>query len=133
MTQKKIRLPLTREWFEMTASGEKTEDYREIKDSWCRRLLTTARELEYGIWDEMIFDLANPFRRHEGASQCLLYFGARLNVYDINVMTLGYPSKSNTSRIIELEHKGIEIRTGNPDWGAEPDKFYFVIKHGKKY
>lgn len=26
--------------------------------------------------------------------------------------------------------KGIEIRTGNPEWGAEPNKVYFVIKHG---
>lgn len=25
---------------------------------------------------------------------------------------------------------GIEIRTGNPEWGAEPGKLYFVIKHG---
>jgi hypothetical protein len=29
-----------------------------------------------------------------------------------------------------FEHKGIEIRTGNPDWGAEPNKLYFVIMHG---
>jgi len=46
-------------------------------------------------------------------------------------MTLGYPKSNDTERILKLEHKGIEIRTGNPDWGAEPDKLYFVIKHGK--
>jgi hypothetical protein len=47
-----------------------------------------------------------------------------------NTMTLGYPSNTDKDRIITLEHKGIEIRTGNPEWGAEPNKLYFVIKHG---
>ena len=45
-------------------------------------------------------------------------------------MTLGYPKTGDNERILKLEHKGIEIRTGNPDWGAEPNKIYFVIKHG---
>ena len=47
-------------------------------------------------------------------------------------MTLGYPKGTDTERIVEFEHAGIEIRTGNPDWGAEPNKLYFVIKHGKQ-
>lgn len=47
-------------------------------------------------------------------------------------MTLGYPKSTDTERIIKFEHAGIEIRTGNPEWGAEPGKLYFVIKHGKR-
>ncbi len=50
--------------------------------------------------------------------------------FDTNTMTLGYPKSGDTERILILEHKGIEIRTGNPDWGAEQNKLYFVIKHG---
>ena len=30
----------------------------------------------------------------------------------------------------EKPHIKIEIRTGNPEWGAEPNKLYFVIMHG---
>ena len=45
-------------------------------------------------------------------------------------MTLGYPKSTDRERILTLEHKGIEIRTGNPKWGSEPDKLYFVILHG---
>jgi len=45
-------------------------------------------------------------------------------------MTLGYPKSGDTERILKYEHAGIEIRIGNTDWGAEPDKLYFVIKHG---
>lgn len=52
--------------------------------------------------------------------------------FDFNTMTLGYPKSGDTERILKLEHKGIEIRTGNPDWGAEPGKLYFVILHGKQ-
>ena len=46
-------------------------------------------------------------------------------------MTLGYPKSNDTERILKLEHKGIEIREGKPEWGAEPGKKYFVIKHGQ--
>lgn len=34
-------------------------------------------------------------------------------------------------RILTLENKGIEIRQGNPEWGAELNRLYFAIKHGK--
>lgn len=51
--------------------------------------------------------------------------------FETNTMTLGYPKATDSDRILKLEHKGIEIRTGNPDWGAEPNKLYFVIKHGE--
>ena len=56
------------------------------------------------------------------------YFGYK--DFITNTMTLGYPKSGDTERILKLEHKGIEIRTGNPEWGAEPDKLYFVILHG---
>lgn len=46
-------------------------------------------------------------------------------------MTLGYPKASDSKRILKLEHNGIEISTGKKEWGAEPNKLYFVIKHGK--
>lgn len=46
-------------------------------------------------------------------------------------MALGYPKSTDTERILKLDHEGIEIRTGNPDWGAVPNRLYFVIKHGK--
>lgn len=31
-----------------------------------------------------------------------------------------------------FEFKGVSIGTGNPLWGAEPDKEYFVIKLGNR-
>ena len=127
-----LRLSLKTKWFEMTRDGIKTEEYRHINDYWCRRLLELDEETEWDIWQELIEDLANPKRKHEDVYQCLSFFGARFKKFDLNVMTLGYPSATDTDRIIQFEHTGIEIRTGNPEWGAEPDKLYFVIKHGKR-
>lgn len=130
---KSLQLSLKTQWFEMTKALIKIEDYREINDYWCRRFLELDEETEYDVWNVLIEDLANPNRRHEDAYQCLSYFGARFKKFHINIMTLGYPKSTDAERILKLEHKGIEIRTGNPKWGSEPGKMYFVIKHGEKF
>ena len=106
-----LRLPLKKHWFEMTKSGVKTEDYRVINNYWCSRLLSN---LEYITDYEGIQSVGGPI----------------FKMFKYNILTLGYPASGDTDRIIVLEHKGIEIRTGNPDWGAELNKLYFVIKHG---
>lgn len=49
-----------------------------------------------------------------------------------NSQFISYELSTDTERILKIEHKGIEIRTGNPDWGAEPGKLYFVILHGNE-
>ena len=128
---KNLQLSLKKVWFEMTKSGVKTEDYREITDYWCRRLLEIDEEIEWAAWQELIGDLSNPKRKHDDVYECLSFFGVRFKKFDSNTMTLGYPKKGDPERTLILEHKGIEIRTGNPEWGAEPNKLYFVIKHGK--
>lgn len=125
-----LRMSLKTKWFEMTKTGVKKEDYREINDYWCRRLLEVDEETEWAVWVELIEDLSNPKRKHEDVYECLSFFGVRFKKFDCNIMTLGYPKSNNTDRILNLEHKGIEIRTGNTEWGAEPNKLYFAIMHG---
>lgn len=87
----------------MILSGEKPEEYREIKTHWKDRLTTLSRK--YNNWHE------------------------RIKKFDQVEFTNGY---SPSSLKATFECKGIEIRTGNPNWGAEPDKNYFVIKLGKE-
>lgn len=128
---KDLRLPLKRKWFDMTKSGVKTEDYREINDYWGRRLLRLDEETEFGIWIELLEDLANSERKHRDIQECLSFFGASFEKFDHNILTLGYPRKDNADHVVIFKHAGIEIRQGNPDWGAEPGKIYFVIKHGE--
>jgi hypothetical protein len=134
-----LRLSLKRQWFELTKSGVKTEDYREINEYWCARLFDFCPlwlHPENNNKSARLFDFCQmlsgetkyvyPFKLHKIAG----FHGFSKKIISKNIMTLGYPSKDDTSRIIKLEHKGIEIRTGNPEWGAEPNKLYFVIKHG---
>ena len=105
---KNLQLSLKTKWFEMTKTGIKTEDYREINEYWKSRLTDQKAN-----WNRP-------------QSQW------KFKQFDSNIMTLGYPKSTDTERILKLEHAGIEIRTGNPEWGAEPNKLYFVIKHGKQ-
>lgn len=127
-----LQLPLITKWFEMTKDEIKTEDYREINEYWVRRLFFY---IESKLTIEEIVRYINYFEYYGyvNVDTILTYNNLLFKEYEFNVMTLGYPKATDKDRILILEHKGIEIRTGNPDWGAEPNKLYFVIKHGKKH
>lgn len=135
MKVSELRLPLKRQWFEMTASGFKPEDYREVNEYWYVRLVNRANmssinKAQLAFWVEQLKD-------QEGLNTDILnnvnnIFKGCFKSFTTNVMTLGYPKANDTTRIQKNEHAGIEIRTGNPEWGAEPGKIYFVIKHGKR-
>lgn len=114
---KNLQLSLKKEWFEMTKSGIKTEDYREITPYWIKRLI----EKDFSWCCETIEDI------YSHLCACPNGF---FREFKINTMTLGYPKLEDKERILKFEHKGIEIRSGKPEWGAEPNKLYFVIIHG---
>jgi len=117
------------EWWNMTNSLIKTEDYRLITPYWCNRLLLyKGKARSEAEWHEGFF---NGHISPIASLQLHQEFGfIDFKDFDCNVMTLGYPKSTDTERILKLEHKGIELRVGNPKWGAEGDKLYFVIKHG---
>ena len=117
-----LRLPLIKHWFDMTKAGIKTEDYRETSEYWMKRLFTKST---FEMYEQAKYSGGNEF---ENGTFHIDF--ADYKPFDYNIMTLGYPSKDDTSRIIKLEHKGIEVRKGKPEWGAEPNKLYFVILHG---
>ena len=128
---KNLQLSLKRKWFEMTRDGIKTEDYREITPYWCGRLLMLQGLPMYTKTFVILkADPSLPFVEMIGglAGKSELTFKS----FYTTTLTLGYPSATDTARIIKFEHAGIEIRTGNPEWGAEEGKLYFVIKHGKR-
>lgn len=125
---KNLQLSLKAKWFELTKQGIKTEDYREINAYWFKRFVFN--------W-EKVYSYVSISDKNEDIDVLNLCKDSFWNKtfafkpFDCNTMTLGYPKSTNTDRILKLEHKGIEIRTGNPEWGAEPGKIYFVILHGK--
>ena len=118
-----LRMSLKTKWFEMTKAGIKTEDYREINEYWTKRLF---RDVDKTELQDIIKGLQEG-RSIEWAGLFHLHF---LKDFEINTMTLGYPKANDYERILNLKHKGIRIGTGNPEWGAEPNKMYFIIMHG---
>ncbi|HAY3545139.1 TPA: hypothetical protein JRX92_003541 [Elizabethkingia anophelis] len=118
MEAKELRLSLKKKWFEMTKAGIKTEDYREINEYWWPRFVQCGQIYNANANENDLLPV----------SQWKMIMP---KPFTINTMTLGYPKSVDKERTLKLEHLGIEIREGNPEWGAEPGKLYFVIKHGK--
>lgn len=89
----------------MILSGEKKEEYREIKPYWTKRLLKTDIDFD-------LEKLKNQLRKEDS---CL---------YRTIILRNGY---SKNSRSIECR-VSIGVGYGNLDWGAIPDKEYYVLK-----
>jgi hypothetical protein len=118
---KKLHLNLKRKWFDMILSGEKKEEYREIKDSMVSKFINWQKTgATRGYFTEMIK---------------LYGFGAffyperDVKKYDTIIFSNGY--KKDRPQF-EIELKSIKIGYGNPEWGAEKDKLYFVLELGER-
>ena len=117
-----LRLSLKRKWFEMTDDLIKLEDYRNTTPYWYSRLcLYEGKKKSKKFWE---FVLLNSFDFDINK--------VSFKQFNTTVLTLGYPSNSDKDRIIEFEQLSISIGYGKEEWGAEPNKLYFVIKHGKR-
>lgn len=101
---KTLHLTLKKKWFDMILSGEKKEEYREIKTYWAKRFLITIRQDGTLPKSNYIFK------------------------YDTVTFKNGYASNA-PEMVIEIN--GYKVDEGNVDWGAEPGVKYFVIPLGK--
>lgn len=99
---KDLKLVLKKKWYDMIASGEKKEEYRELTTYWERRLWEFADYTDYLCWPRE---------------------------YDTVTFYLGY-AKDRPS--MTFKWLGTDISTGKPEWGAEPGKDYFIIKLGER-
>ncbi len=95
-------LPIKKKWFDMIKSGEKKEEYREIKPYWTNRFLNNLK-------DENI-ELNNIFLIEKAKGTVIFQNGYQKNVPKIKCK-------------IELK-----IDIGKTEWGAEPNKLYYVLK-----
>lgn len=123
-----LRLPLKKKWFEMTKEGIKTEDYREITPYWCKMLLWLFLPMEEHEIESLCEELKNGINISKLRDEYMFEEG----YFPKTILTLGYPKNGDKERIITYKNLGIEVREGNPEWGAEKGKIYFVIKHGER-
>lgn len=103
---KVLHLTLKKKWFDMIDSGEKKEEYRDIKPHWIKRLTDS-----FTTDDNMYSFLFQP------------------KEFDTIEFRNGY---AKDAKKLRFEFGILAIRKGRPEWGAEPGKKYFVIKLGEK-
>lgn len=110
---KVLHLTLKKNWFDMIASGEKKEEYREQKIYWWKRLCLVG-PVKYSLATIMM----------DGV-QCTSLFIDYTHIKFRN----GY---AVDAREMMFLCDGIKTGEGRPEWGAEPGKQYFVIKLGER-
>ena len=107
---KTLILPLKKKWYDMIESGEKTEEYREIKKYWCKRL----------SYCEM-YECCN--------SPC--WYGSMLHLMNPQGYTHVRFRYGYTKRTMLFELKSITKGKGKEEWGA-PNKDVFILKLGER-
>jgi hypothetical protein len=93
-----LTLPIKEKWFNMILSGEKKEEYREIKPYYMSRFKNVFTMLPYSYIPEGLDKKEICFRNGYG--------------------------KNRPEFIAECS---LDIKTGKEEWGAEPGKEYYVL------
>lgn len=138
---KVLHLTLVKVWFDMTDSGEKPEEYREITPYWIKRLFKHPEifnVLNNGCVDcKFRKDVDNmPACSFDGIKKFSCDIGkfewpeTYFKHFDAVFARNGYNPKKNPSWLRKFV--GISIGYGQDKWGAEPGKQYFVIKLGER-
>jgi hypothetical protein len=133
--KKILYLTLKKKWFDMILSGEKKEEYREIKEHWALILMimdsvlvidragNNYKKLKPAYWYSV-----GLCGSRVGAVKYLLQTCASFKEYSAIKFTNGY-NKNSPSFIIEL----IEIKIGlaKPEWSDNWQGDVFVLKLGE--
>jgi hypothetical protein len=124
----KFVIILNKKWFEMILSGQKKEDYREIKNHWGRRLVDCEYIMPPQMWQKFLSDLKNPYLRHESVEALLDCFSCKLKHFD--KIYFRYIYQKNSPEFY-AKVKYFKIKKGKEEWGADPDKYYFTFGLGE--
>ena len=99
-----LTLPIKKKWFDMILSGEKKEEYREIKPYYEKRFLKLFGEKAFSPRPHFVSE------KSEIPTQEICFRN-------------GY-SKTSPSFIAKCT---LSVGTGKEEWGAEKGKEYFVL------
>lgn len=117
--RKTLYLSLKKEWYNLIDDGVKTEEYREIKPYWVKRLLALKNEK---IDAANVEDITNNIKELGDipTDMCVV-------PYTDVCFSYGYTKKRMTFKI-----DGISISNGKTEWGAPEQDKVFVIKLGER-
>ena len=130
MEQRILHLTLNKKWYDKIASGEKLEEYRDIKEYWYPRFVNRdgLRSIKKAQLVFFLLMAQHPGNPKEFWDEIKKVFEGCFKEFDVIEFRNGY---TKTCRKMRVEFKGIEINQGNTEWGAEDGKRYFVLKLGK--
>ena len=119
-----LHLVLTGKWYDMIASGEKTEEYRALTPYWCNRLVQKyGVKFWKGIFEHNSIDKLRD-KRNFGIPKGFGTYVVR--DYDAVCFHRGY-----TNTTMTFEYHRLDIDKGKEEWGA-PKEPVFIIKLGKR-
>ena len=123
---KTLHLSLKKEWYNMIESGVKTEEYREIKPYWLKRMLMVIN-FDHTHYEKIDDNCSQFYCKHiEHLKSDLSIGGFKPKHYDLVQFSYGY-----TKRNMTFELDSINIGKGNKEWGA-PENDVFILKLGKR-
>lgn len=129
-----LDLVLKHKYYDMIASGEKWEEYRDTL-FWCVRLLNVDRD-GYGHFTKACCGDFEDMKRNSNDS-CdkftqLLKKSIEDGIFEYRHYDTVRFHRGYTSTSMTFEVKGISIGNGREEWGAEKGKETFIIKLGKR-
>lgn len=120
-----LHLNLKRKWFDMIAKGEKTEEYRDIKETILRLIIDKNKASSE---EALVFCNSCKKKSANALNRSIGYFSNNGKKFDTITFSNGY-RKGRDQFVIEL--KGIKIDTGKASWGASVGVFYIVLELGR--
>lgn len=112
-------LPIKKKWFDMILSGEKKEEYREIKKYYETRFQNLFGAIT--IYPSSIFSDRSKYELLQGEA---VPEEIRKDSIQEIIFRNGY---SKDSKAIKARCR-LRIGKGRLEWGAEPDKQYYILE-----
>lgn len=110
-------------WFSMHKSGEKQEEYREIKEFYANKWIGYYSDYLAKKLVKCIEKNSELTKFHAEDIEDILHSLPFKTLH----FTLGMPKKGSfPERHLVFQNPKIRIGTGKPEWGAKPGKLYFV-------
>lgn len=126
-----LTLPIQKKWYDMILSGEKREEYREIKEYYETRFQNLFGAITiYPFIEDYSASDTTPASIFLHRSEYELLQGEAVpeeirkeGIQEI-IFRNGY---SKNSKAIKARCR-LRIGKGRPEWGAEPDKQYYILE-----
>ena len=122
-----LYLTLKKKWFDMIASGEKIEEYREIKEYWLKRLF---RHNDYAVLDKQMLDevIEELNKMQYTTNELYDWAGWLPKRFNFICFRNGY---SKDAPEIWCGYEGIDIKQAKSDWSDNAKGYFFTIKLGR--